>query len=320
MTADELKVEKIESEVQEEIDAYNAYSDEAEQADAMSRAGHDSRNITLRKSEMDAMFTQLKSDPALDKKKNYFLLCNIVYELLYRDVSKSYCLFYLFCKELNSYKKIESTGINNILRNINRSKGIEAPDKIKDKDIEYDCFVTDIRNEDYLLFAFARECKKVGVSILDIQSDVEKDFKNNMKLEDAIEKYLRRNVQLRLTINKAEEKKINENFVKFKAINNNNSIKIGINDYIRDTIMYPPIFSDVAVQLRAYNLTSINLSNTLKEALQTLSKTEDAGATLKALQKLDNTIAYTQDTMQYLAKMSNDALSKQQSEIIDEPM
>jgi len=320
MTDEVEKIETSDAENQDEMNLYESYSDEAEQAENLSRAGHDSRNITLRKSEMDAMFTQLKSDQSLDKKKNYFLLGDIVFEILYKDVSKAYCLFYLYELSAKVYKKIESTGINNILRSIAKSKSIEAVDRLKDKDIEYDCFVTDVRREDYLLFAFSRECKRVGVSILDVQSDVEKDFKNGTKLEDAVEKYLRRNVQLRLTINKAEEKRVNENFLKFKTINNNNSIKIGINDYIRDTIMYPPIFSDVAVQLRAYNLTSINLSNTLKEALQTFAKTEDAAATLKALQKLDNTIAYTQDTIAYLAQMSNDALSKQQSETIDEPM
>ena len=301
---------KTEDEIAAEMEAYSNMSDEAEAAEKASEGGNDTYSVTLYKSEIDSMLLQLKQEG----KRNHFILNNIEYELLHKDTSNLYCLFFLHSD--GTSLRIENTLVLSVTR--------FSPDDINKqkprKDIEYNCIVYHITAADYNFYEFTRACRQHGVSVLDVQHEVMQAFKEGkMTLDEAKKKYLKRSHDIRFFVNQIEMRKINNNYKLHGLVNNNNSMADAYNNFLRETLISPPLFQDAGYLLRAYNLTVSNAVTELNASLKIL-KNMNANAAVAELQKLTNYIAGTGETILSISKMAAEIDNANTPELPDVPL
>jgi len=305
------EVLEIDEKTIEEMEAYEQMSSEAEKAYAAGEELNASYSITLYKTELESMFAQLKREG----KRNHFILNGIEYELLHKDMSNLYCLFFL--KDGNTYLRIENTLVLSVVR--------YSPDDVNKqkpkKDIEYNCIVYRITEADYNFFEFTKACRQHGVSVLDVQHEVTEAFQNNkLTLDEAKKKYLKRSKDIRFFVNEIEMRKINNNYKLHGLVNNNNSMADAYNNFLRETLISPPLFHDPAYLLRAYNLTVANAVVELNMSIKTL-KAMNANAAVAELQKLTNYIAGTGETILNIAKMATAVeMANSPEPLPDEPL
>ena len=256
----------------------------------------EAQKLTLRKSELEAMFAQFRNDTLLEKGKKYYLLNDTVYEVLYSEISAAFLKLYLRCE--SDYKEIASTHVKRV------------SDPAGRRDTEYHCLVFELEKERYLLSEFDRMCVRYNVPFRSVCAAVRADFTAGMTLTVAKEKYLARTHPMRFFVNAVELAKIKSNYAKYLSAHANNALRLDINDYIRETLMQPELFDRLEFQMRAHNIISSNLAQALVDAEKALRSVNNSDSIANKLSKLNEQIEVAFDCILLLSELTNTAAEK----------